>query len=223
MAATTARKKAGSGAPADTCAASPMADRILGAAFTAFMEKGYAGTSTLEIATRAKVSKRELYALFSTKQAMFAAGIASRARRMSLPLDLPPAEDGRALAATLVAFGTTLLREATRPEVVSIHRLAAAEASRSPEVGAILTAAGRDPPQQALIRCLARAQSAGLIGDGEPARLAGEFSALLWGDLMMRLMLRVAETPGEAELTRRATAATAALLTLHPAPGRDEA
>jgi len=36
--------------------------RILEAAFAAFMEKGYATTSTLEIATRARVSKRELYA-----------------------------------------------------------------------------------------------------------------------------------------------------------------
>ena len=32
--------------------------RILGAALSAFMEGGYAQTSTLEIATRARVSKR---------------------------------------------------------------------------------------------------------------------------------------------------------------------
>jgi AcrR family transcriptional regulator len=38
-------------------------ERILEAAFRAFMESGYATTSTLEIATRARVSKRELYAL----------------------------------------------------------------------------------------------------------------------------------------------------------------
>ena len=36
--------------------------RILEAAFAAFMENGYAATTTLEIATRARVSKRELYA-----------------------------------------------------------------------------------------------------------------------------------------------------------------
>jgi Bacterial regulatory proteins, tetR family len=32
-------------------------ERILSAAFGAFMERGYSGASTLEIATRAKVSK----------------------------------------------------------------------------------------------------------------------------------------------------------------------
>jgi AcrR family transcriptional regulator len=35
-------------------------ERILEAAFAAFMKSGYAMTSTLEIATRARVSKREL-------------------------------------------------------------------------------------------------------------------------------------------------------------------
>src|SRR5215469_8391229 len=37
-------------------------ERILEAAFAAFMKSGYAAASTLEIATRARVSKRELYA-----------------------------------------------------------------------------------------------------------------------------------------------------------------
>jgi len=36
--------------------------RILDAAFAAFMKSGYATASMLEIATRARVSKRELYA-----------------------------------------------------------------------------------------------------------------------------------------------------------------
>src|SRR5215467_12649400 len=64
-------------------------ERILAAAFKAFMEKGYAATSTLEIATRAKVSKRDLYATFGTKQAMLVGCIASRATRMRLAPQLP--------------------------------------------------------------------------------------------------------------------------------------
>ena len=38
---------------------SPVRARILEAAFSAFMERGFAETSTLEIATRARASKRE--------------------------------------------------------------------------------------------------------------------------------------------------------------------
>jgi AcrR family transcriptional regulator len=50
-----------------------MRERVLGAAFSAFQEFGYAGASTIEIATRAKVSKRELYRLFGNKRAIGAA------------------------------------------------------------------------------------------------------------------------------------------------------
>ena len=56
-----------------------MHERILGAAFQAFTEGGYAGTSTLDIATRAKVSKRDLDANFASKHAVLVACIQSHA------------------------------------------------------------------------------------------------------------------------------------------------
>src|SRR6202000_2171376 len=57
--------------------------RILEAAFAAFMKQGYAATSTAEIAARAKVSKRELYAI-GNKQELLAACISARARRLQV-------------------------------------------------------------------------------------------------------------------------------------------
>ena len=53
--------------------------RIQEAAFGIVKERGYAQATTLEIATRAKVSKRELYALFDDKQAIIASCIAPSA------------------------------------------------------------------------------------------------------------------------------------------------
>src|SRR5262249_40956604 len=53
-------------------------ERILEAAFATFMEHGYASTSTLDIATRARVSKRELYARVGNKQEMLVACITER-------------------------------------------------------------------------------------------------------------------------------------------------
>src|ERR1700687_1559074 len=84
-------------------------DRILDAAFAAFMESGYARTSTLEIATRARVSKRELYALVGNKQAMLIACIRERARRLQVPADMPVPHDREALAQVLASFGTRLV------------------------------------------------------------------------------------------------------------------
>ena len=59
------------------------------------MENGFAETSTLEIATRARVSKRELYALVGSKQEMLAACIAERAKRLQMPAELPPSQTAR--------------------------------------------------------------------------------------------------------------------------------
>ena len=72
--------------------------RILEAAFAAFMKSGYATTSTLEIATRARVSKRELYALVGNKQEMLIACISARATRLQVPADLPVPHDRETLA-----------------------------------------------------------------------------------------------------------------------------
>jgi len=197
--------------------AMPVRDRICYAAFGLFLEKGYEGTSTLAIATRAKVSKRELYALFRDKREMFAAGVAARAQRMTLPLDLPPARDRASLAATLFGFGKSFLHEVTQPTVIDVMRLVLAETTRSPELAETFHQTGREPPRRALVRFLTQAKADGLIGDADPERMAGLFFSLLMGDSQMQLILRVAEPPGDALIERRAHAATEAAMTLNPA------
>src|SRR5580704_18434167 len=48
-------------------------DRVLAAAFDLLREHGFSSTSMLDIVTRARVSKRDLYALFKKKHAVLAA------------------------------------------------------------------------------------------------------------------------------------------------------
>jgi AcrR family transcriptional regulator len=191
-------------------------ERVLKAAFSAFMEKGYDGASTLEIATRAKVSKRELYALFEDKLAMLEASIDERARRMRMPLALPVPNDRATLIGTLSAFGATVMREVSSPAVMAVHRLAIAEADRSPDVARVLENVGRAPTRQALADLIASAQARGLLGTGDPAAMVMEFLGLLWGDLLLRLLLRVAEPPKPAVIEKRARAAAQAICALHP-------
>jgi AcrR family transcriptional regulator len=191
-------------------------ERVLGAAFSAFIEDGYAGTSTLDIARRAKISKRDLYALFGSKHAMLTACIKSRADRMRLPPDLPAPRSREMLAATLTAFATKLVIETAHPAVIATFRLAIAEAIGSPEIAQTLDGAGREAARGALAELLARAQTAGLIDQGEPVEMAAEFLGLLWEGLMVGLLLGVATTPDSAEAERRANKATAAFMRLHP-------
>jgi AcrR family transcriptional regulator len=192
--------------------------RILGAAFKAFVEDGYAATSTLDIATRAKVSKRDLYANFGSKHAMLVACIKGRAERMRLPPDLPTPRSRQMLASTLTAFATNLVQETSHPAVIATFRLAIAEATRSPEIAEALDSAGRSAARRALADLLASAQSAGLLGRGEPVEMATQYLGLLWEGLMVGLLLGVATAPNPAAAELRAGKATAAFMQLYPAP-----
>jgi AcrR family transcriptional regulator len=195
-------------------------ERVLEAAFAVFRKRGFPGASTLEIATSAQVSKRDLYALFDNKGAMLAAAIKERARRMRQPLDLasPMPQSRKALAALLVELGASILRGVCHPDVLAIYRLAIAESDRAREIGRALESGGREPNHAALTALLAKAQARGLIGPGDPAALAADYFAVLWGDLLVRLLLRVREAPTTDEIATRARAATEALFVLHPPP-----
>ena len=197
----------------------PVRRRILEAAFSVFMERGFVEASTLEIATRARASKRELYALFGSKQDMLIACIRERAKRFEMPAELPAPRDRKTLARVLAAFGSKLLREVSDPAVITVFRLAIAEALRTPEVAQALNAAGMEASRSALREILIRARANNLL-DGQPAEMAEQFAGLLWGNRMLGLLLRVSERPSEHEITRRAEAAASALLRLYPAPGK---
>ncbi len=189
--------------PADA-ATTPARTRILDAAFAAFSAHGYSRTSMLEIATRARVSKRELYALVGNKHDMLAACIAERAGRMRQPADMPEPGDRESLANALAGFGARLLREVSDSAVVGVFRLAIAEAERAPEIAATLDSIGRATARRELTAVLEKAQARGLLS-GDPTEMANQFLALLWGDLMIGLLLRLVgpPTPEEAGLRAR--------------------
>ena len=211
----TARAKAGNGSTRD--AHDDKRRRILQAAMQTFREYGFAAATTLDIATRARVSKRELYALVGNKQEMLIACITERAKRLQAPADLPAPRDRQALAAVLASFGAQLLREVSEPTVIAIFRLAIAEAVHAPEVAHALDSIGREASRAALRQIMARARTSRLI-DGPPEGLAEQFRGLLWCDLMVSLLLGVAERPGAREVGARAHNAAAAFLALHPMP-----
>jgi AcrR family transcriptional regulator len=189
--------------------------RILTAAFAAFMTNGYAATSTLEIATRARVSKRDLYALVGNKQEMLMACIAERAKRFQVPADLPVPRDRKSLERLLAVFGARLLYEVSEPKVIAVFRLAIAEVANAPEVARTLDSTGREAGRTALRNIMQQGRASELL-DGDPAELAEQFRGLLWRDLMVSLLLGVAERPNEREIARRARAAAADFLQLHP-------
>ncbi len=170
----------------------------------------------LDIVTRARVSKRDLYALFNNKHAVLAAGISERAQQMRQPLDTttPVPQTGDALAALLIEFGVSILMTVCHPEVLAVFRLAIAESDSAPEIARTLYKSGREANQKALADLVGKAQARELVRAGDPGALAARYLAVLWGDLMIQLLMRVREAPNEREIEVRARAATETLMAL---------
>src|SRR6201987_2038996 len=192
-------------------------ERILDAAFAAFMKSGYATASMLEIASRARVSKRELYALVGNKQEMLIACISERSKRLEVPADLPVLRNRETLEQVLTSFGTKFVHEVSDPAVIAVFRLAIGEAVHAPEVARALNSIGREASRVALRKIMAEAQASRLLM-GRPAELAEQFGGLLWRDLLVSLLLGVAERPTHREIAGRPCDAAAAFLQLHPLP-----
>jgi AcrR family transcriptional regulator len=191
--------------------------RILEAAFAAFMREGYAAASTLEIATRARVSKRELYALVGNKEEMLIACITARAKRFQVPADLPEPRDRAALERLMASFGAQLLREISEPAVVGMFRLAIGEAAYAPEVARALNSIGGKAVDAALRRIMDAARKASLL-EGDSDELADRFWGLLWGGLQVGLLLGIDRRPSADEIDVRAQAAAAMFLRIYPKP-----
>ena len=191
----------------------PIRDRVLNAAFTLFREHGFSSTSMLDIVTAARVSKRDLYALFNNKHAVLAACIREHAEQMRRPLELttPAPQTRDALATLLVEFGVSTLKTVCHPDVLTVYRLAIAESDRAPEIARTLHSSGREANQKALTDLLSKAQARGLIPAGDPADLAVRYISVLAGDLLIRLLMRVRPAPTKREIEARARTATEVL------------
>ena len=126
--------------PGSSSGSSSTRDRVLEAAFSLFREHGFSSTSMLDIVTRARISKRDLYALFKNKHAVLVACISERTERMRRPLDttIPVPQTRDALTTLLVEFGISVLKTMCHPDALTAFRLAIAESDRAPEVARTL-------------------------------------------------------------------------------------
>lgn len=186
--------------------------RILRAAMDTFVERGFAAATTLEIATRARVSKRELYALVGNKEQMLAACISNRGRRMRLPENFPEPTNRATLRAALLAFARTMLQEMTDPAVVEVFRLGIAEARRSPAIARSIDSMGRVPATSALKALIEPARNAGLLACNDFDQLKSLFQGLLWGGLLIWILLGIEKPPTAKEIERRSEVVVAAFL-----------
>jgi AcrR family transcriptional regulator len=137
--------------------------RILAAARSIFLQRGFAGASIDEIAALACAGKPTIYARYPGKEALFAAvmiGIieANIARFESYE----PA--GANVEENLTGVGVNVLQWALVAETVDFLRLGIAEARRFPDLASGVNKIAREHGAQAVGRLLSKAASSGDLG-----------------------------------------------------------
>ncbi len=192
----------------------PRDEEVLSAAFDVFAEKGFHGATMLEIATRARASKKTLYTRFADKADLFRALLAWGCRQ-NLPDTLPAPETDaeRALHAHALAVLTAMLR----PESLALTRIVAAEAKRFPEIAAMFDEATRRASIEIVEELGRRLYRSGRIQRPHPGTFADDFIGLVRGDLYFRVLLGAIAPPAPAGLRRHTRRAVRRLLAAYGA------
>jgi AcrR family transcriptional regulator len=124
--------------PATRLSAAERKDDVLDAALIEFAEKGFAGTSTEDVAARAGISQPYLFRLFGTKKELYIASV-SRCFRETLELFQRAAEGKRGEEA-LHAIGTAYMAQLEQDHTWLRAQMQAYGASDDAEIRAVVRA-----------------------------------------------------------------------------------
>ena len=162
---------------------------ILRAAAKLFFEKGYEATTTRDIATLAKTSKRTVYAEFPAKEMILRALIGGSTAEITETIDLELPATREALLATLREFGGHFLGLVLEHRRLSMTRLAIAESLRSPEIGKEIESLGRNKVSASVERVLRHAAGQGLIHGPDIVLVMNAYFYVLLGNLQVGILL----------------------------------
>ncbi|WP_160123385.1 TetR/AcrR family transcriptional regulator [Rhodovarius lipocyclicus] len=178
----------------------PKPRAILLAAGELFLRDGYAAISMDAVAKQAGVSKATLYAHFASKDALFAAVVASNCRAMAGAVTGGTGHESE-LREGLRRVGETLLRFLLSPRTIAMHRIVMAEASRDPGLAEAFLESGPRTARRLLSEWMAEEQRRGRLDGAVPALLvATQFSALLRNDLWLRAGLGLVPAASDEDI-----------------------
>lgn len=183
------------------------------AAYALIAEKGYAGTSMLGIAKRAKASNETLYNWYGDKLGLFRAMVDRNAATVRTSLE-EANTDGCDPLDTLERAGVVLLGMLTGARAVALNRAAAADPSGT--LGAALAQTGRQAVAPRIADTLAAARQAGQLDFADATEAAELYIRLLAGDLQIRRVTGQIAQPSNAEIRARARQAVEMMALLYP-------
>ncbi len=189
---------------------------LLDAATEVFLEHGFEGASTNEIAQRANCSKTTLYCRFPTKHDLFIAVLERRMEAVfqeiltALPVDGPVEE-------TLMEFGARVLRIALADEQIRLLRVVSMEAERFRELAQRFYESGPCRAQEELSRYLKEQIKRGRLMKEDPRLMAEHLFALITSGHVRWKVLGLRERFSPRENQRRIRAAVKAFLRAYSA------
>jgi TetR/AcrR family transcriptional regulator, mexJK operon transcriptional repressor len=174
--------------------------RILAAARTLFLQRGYGETSMDAIARDAGVSKATLYSHFDSKAAMFAALIVLECRHLAdavgaRALDEPNIR--HALLDVAHDFNNLLCSG----DGLTMYRIVVAEVPRFPELGQVFYDSGPTVMIDRIAGILRRAADRGLLEIRDPRIAAMQFISLIRGEEHLTRVLGITGSSNMADYT----------------------
>jgi AcrR family transcriptional regulator len=149
--------------------------RILDATFEVFTEFSFEDATTGEIASRARISKRDLYAFFPTKQALLMGAIVREMQRQDRTFRevIDRTARLRSLRSKLVAIGIAIVEDIFSPTMAVTRRLVVSESIKQPFLGDLFFEGGVAQRCRLIGEVLAANQKA----SSSSAKLAAERAA----------------------------------------------
>lgn len=186
-----------------------MRQAILAVALETFVANGYERTSTDEIAARAGVSKRALYAHFSDKDALIGAAIASliAAAEAQGSEELEALENSDDLDRDLRRFARQHILDVITPEIMQVRRRLIGEADRFPDLARRWYAAAPARGHATLARILEVHRERGVLAFDDSLVAAEHLNWLILSIPLNRAMFDVSAASEAHRYLRHADAA----------------
>ncbi len=176
---------------------------VLDAAEHVFLEKGYHATTMADVALRAKMSKKTIYQVFSTKAELFDALFDALLGVLALPAE----EDDDPPAVSLEKLLLKLSEITLAPRQMSLLALLIAEVRLSKDRAQALSRAGVGQGNGTLEKWFALQKARGALPIDDPTEAANMIWGLALGDFQMFMLLKLRKPPTRSAVRRRITKA----------------
>lgn len=180
---------------------------LVQAAEEVFLRHGYATTSMDDVAQAVGMSKKTLYQLYPSKEALFEAVVTRFCAPMKVGAEAAEPGDAEALVRLLEDVSRHILS----PRNVALFRVIASEVNRAPELAAAVQRS-RDCGIGVVESWLRTQAQNGWLDIEEPDAVAGMLIGMVIGEPHILMLLGQREAPDAAEIQHRTRQAVAIFL-----------